>query len=264
MLSLRAAVLLPLAAAHPQYLDQLPNGHNPYFNSLPGQSSDGAIGHSDDRGGAHLNQFGHDYGGGDTWHASWGAVGGALFSANNVADRHAPMVRRAVRLFQSCHVEDVERVWGNQVDDDDDDHHHHKGPEWSIKYCCKDSDRDGQYNGLELGDPCCKFRKGQKPAVTEGISHPGEAQLKTQNGGCASKPTICGRAPPMPPPSPPGPSPHPPPPSPPSPPPLPGGPPITSLAWAVGSADGKTTKTCPAGTAQIHAGDGWDGELLSC
>lgn len=209
------ALLLPGVGAHPQYLDQLPNGHNPYFNSLPGQSSDGAIGHSDDRGGAHLNQFGHDYGGGDTWYASW-STGGDLFSFAKDLQVAPVKVRRAVTQFQSCHADDVERVWENQVDDDDDDHHHHQGPEWSIKYCCKDSDRDGQYNGLELGDPCCAFKKGRKVAVTEGISHPGEAQLKTKNGGCAAKPTICGRAPPSPsppaphpPPSPPGPSPAP-------------------------------------------------------
>lgn len=252
-------LLLPAAAAHPQYLDELPNGHNSYFNSLPGQSSDGAIGHSDDRGGARLNQFGHDYGGGDTWYASWAPAGGALFSTDDGQDQMP--VRRAVTQFQSCHVEDVERVWENQVDDDDDDHHHHKGPEWSIKYCCKDSDRDGQYNGLELGDPCCVFKKGRKVAVTEGISHPGEAQLKTKNGGCASKPNVCGRAPPSP--SPPGPHPHPPPSPPPSPPspPVPRGPPITSLAWAIGSADGKTEKPCPDGMSKIHAGEGWSGDF---
>ena len=65
--------------AHPQYLDQLPNGHNAYFSSLPGLSSEGAIGHDSDKGGAHLNAFGKEYGGGDTWYASWGSAGGDLF-----------------------------------------------------------------------------------------------------------------------------------------------------------------------------------------
>jgi len=37
-----------------------------------------------------------------------------------------------------------------------------------------DSDGDGVPNGAELGDPCCVWKKGDKPARTDDLSHPGE------------------------------------------------------------------------------------------
>ncbi|POM73697.1 Hypothetical protein PHPALM_9433 [Phytophthora palmivora] len=52
--------------------------------------------------------------------------------------------------------------------------------QWTKKFCEKDSDGDGQTNGQELGDPCCEFefRKNEKVRWTEGISHPGDPELK--------------------------------------------------------------------------------------
>ncbi|KAK1933864.1 Temptin [Phytophthora citrophthora] len=52
---------------------------------------------------------------------------------------------------------------------------------WTKEFCMKDSDGDGQTNGQELGDPCCEFvhRKNPKVRWTEGVSHPGDASLKS-------------------------------------------------------------------------------------
>ena len=169
--AMRAAALasyLAAAAAHPKYLEYLPNGKNSYFGSLPGMSSDGAIGHDTDRSGAHLNPFGKEYPGGDS-----DAFGLSSNRGGGLSEPFVKPMRKAVRLAQACHAEDVDRVELNHADDDDDDHHHHKGPVWDIKFCCKDADNDGQYNGWELGDPCCTWKKDGSPSTTTGISHPG-------------------------------------------------------------------------------------------
>ncbi|GMF22612.1 unnamed protein product [Phytophthora lilii] len=52
---------------------------------------------------------------------------------------------------------------------------------WTKEFCMKDSDGDGQTNGQELGDPCCEFvyRKNAVVRWTEGVSHPGDASLKS-------------------------------------------------------------------------------------
>ncbi|OWF46130.1 tyramine beta-hydroxylase-like [Mizuhopecten yessoensis] len=47
------------------------------------------------------------------------------------------------------------------------------GATWTTALCEMDSDEDGQTNGEELGDPECVWAKGDTPAVTVGISHPG-------------------------------------------------------------------------------------------
>merc|ERR1719203_2485219 len=44
---------------------------------------------------------------------------------------------------------------------------------WTAALCAKDSDGDGQSNGLELGDPDCIWSEGDVPARTSNISHPG-------------------------------------------------------------------------------------------
>merc|ERR1719210_1768498 len=51
---------------------------------------------------------------------------------------------------------------------------------WSEALCRKDSDGDGQSNGLELGDPDCRWTMGDIPARTDDISHPGYADSATQ------------------------------------------------------------------------------------
>lgn len=53
------------------------------------------------------------------------------------------------------------------------------GLKWTKSLCKKDSDGDGLTNGEELGDPCCVWRPGKKPARTTVLSHPGE---KGQDG----------------------------------------------------------------------------------
>ncbi|GMF24089.1 unnamed protein product [Phytophthora lilii] len=49
------------------------------------------------------------------------------------------------------------------------------GLEWTKELCETDSDKDGQTNGQELGDPCCEWTIGSSPAWSSGISHPGDA-----------------------------------------------------------------------------------------
>ena len=44
-----------------------------------------------------------------------------------------------------------------------------------------DADGDGQSNGLEMGDPCCKWSIGQVPQLTMGLSDPNSAASKTLN-----------------------------------------------------------------------------------
>lgn len=49
------------------------------------------------------------------------------------------------------------------------------GFKWTPELCRKDSDGDGEPNGLELGDPCCVWREaaGVPPMRSWRISHPG-------------------------------------------------------------------------------------------
>jgi hypothetical protein len=54
------------------------------------------------------------------------------------------------------------------------------GHAWTVALCQADSDGDGQYNGLELGDPCCAWvTGGAPPAFSTDISHPGLASSTT-------------------------------------------------------------------------------------
>lgn len=48
---------------------------------------------------------------------------------------------------------------------------------WTTALCEADSDGDGQTNGQELGDPCCKWvaKSNEKVQWTTGVSHPGDA-----------------------------------------------------------------------------------------
>lgn len=48
------------------------------------------------------------------------------------------------------------------------------GFEWTSELCHADSDKDGQSNGRELGDPCCVWKPGDVPLRMYGISHPGD------------------------------------------------------------------------------------------
>jgi len=47
------------------------------------------------------------------------------------------------------------------------------GATWTTELCNKDSDGDGQSNGMELGDPSCKWVEGGTPERTVDITHPG-------------------------------------------------------------------------------------------
>ncbi|EGZ08188.1 hypothetical protein PHYSODRAFT_527282 [Phytophthora sojae] len=55
------------------------------------------------------------------------------------------------------------------------------GTEWTKELCEADSDEDGQTNGQELGDPCCVWVEGGTPQWTEGVSHPGDASMKSED-----------------------------------------------------------------------------------
>ncbi|KAJ0394576.1 hypothetical protein ATCC90586_007069 [Pythium insidiosum] len=48
------------------------------------------------------------------------------------------------------------------------------GRKWSTTFCYKDSDGDGQYNGAELGDPCCEWvQKTNERVAYDTVTDPG-------------------------------------------------------------------------------------------
>ncbi len=47
---------------------------------------------------------------------------------------------------------------------------------WSLEMCLDDADGDGETNGMELGDPCCTWKEGDRPARSWGLSHPGDPE----------------------------------------------------------------------------------------
>jgi hypothetical protein len=53
------------------------------------------------------------------------------------------------------------------------------GQTWNKAFCMADVDGDGQSNGLEMGDPCCKWTVGQTPQFTTGLSDPNSAASTT-------------------------------------------------------------------------------------
>ena len=55
------------------------------------------------------------------------------------------------------------------------------GQTWNKAFCMADADGDGQSNGLEMGDPCCRWSIGQTPQFTEGLSDPNSAASTTTN-----------------------------------------------------------------------------------
>ena len=46
---------------------------------------------------------------------------------------------------------------------------------WLPDLCAADSDGDGKTNGEELGDPECIWQRGDTPAITSGLTNPGDA-----------------------------------------------------------------------------------------
>lgn len=56
-----------------------------------------------------------------------------------------------------------------------------QGYRWTKTLCQSDSDRDGQTNGIEMGDPCCIWTLGSIPTFTIGLSDPNNPESKTQN-----------------------------------------------------------------------------------
>jgi hypothetical protein len=55
------------------------------------------------------------------------------------------------------------------------------GRAWTPLLCMLDSDQDGQTNGLEMGDPCCKWKVGSVPLFTTGLSDPNNPMSTTQH-----------------------------------------------------------------------------------
>ena len=58
------------------------------------------------------------------------------------------------------------------------------GQTWNKAFCMADADGDGQSNGLEMGDPCCKWSVGQTPQFTTGLSDPNSAASTSINKPC--------------------------------------------------------------------------------
>lgn len=65
---------------------------------------------------------------------------------------------------------------------------------WNIRYCCADSDGDGQTNGHELGDSCCVWTKYKIPDNTTDISHPGLKSSTTSRPVPACVATVCNKS----------------------------------------------------------------------
>ena len=55
------------------------------------------------------------------------------------------------------------------------------GQTWNKAFCMADADGDGQSNGLEMGDPCCRWSIGQVPQFTTDLSDPNSASSMTVN-----------------------------------------------------------------------------------
>ncbi len=55
------------------------------------------------------------------------------------------------------------------------------GYRWTKEFCELDSDDDGVSNGAELGDPCCDFANGGRPARSTDLSYPGEFMSVPRN-----------------------------------------------------------------------------------
>lgn len=60
------------------------------------------------------------------------------------------------------------------------------GRKWTRQLCVTDSDGDGQSNGLEMGDPCCKWVVGTQPLFTTDLSDPNNptSTTKQTNQSC--------------------------------------------------------------------------------
>lgn len=54
------------------------------------------------------------------------------------------------------------------------------GRKWSKELCMTDSDKDGQSNGLEMGDPCCLWVSGSSPQFGTDLSNPNSASSTTK------------------------------------------------------------------------------------
>lgn len=58
-----------------------------------------------------------------------------------------------------------------------------QGHTWTNVLCKLDSDGDGISNGMELGDPHCKWKKGDTPERVTDITHPGIPNGSSGGGG---------------------------------------------------------------------------------
>lgn len=65
------------------------------------------------------------------------------------------------------------------------------GNAWTTTLCMADSDGDGVLNGVELGDPCCRWSKGMAPERSDFLSHPGDSKSVSARGKCDCSVTPC-------------------------------------------------------------------------
>jgi hypothetical protein len=61
-----------------------------------------------------------------------------------------------------------------------------QGKQWTEALCRMDSDGDGLSNGVELGDPQCIWKRGDTPAFTTHITHPGVANADSGSSSGSS------------------------------------------------------------------------------
>jgi len=65
------------------------------------------------------------------------------------------------------------------------------GLKWTPAFCAADSDGDGQTNGVELGDPCCRWAEGAAPERADFLSDPGVKTSVSSRGACNCSVTPC-------------------------------------------------------------------------
>jgi len=62
--------------------------------------------------------------------------------------------------------------------------------QWTVALCKMDSDKDGRSNGLEVGDPDCKWSKAAPTPLAKPIGQPGICEPLTAPA-CQSQPFKC-------------------------------------------------------------------------
>ena len=99
----------------------------------------------------------------------------ALFRPCNDVRRAVPLVPNGEDFPQVIALGHANLVGGGALNPFGKSFRAHKFV-WSLEMCLDDADGDGETNGMELGDPCCTWKEGDRPARSWGLSHPGDPE----------------------------------------------------------------------------------------